>query len=327
MPRSFLLLSFLFPLMLLRGYDPLVLPEAGLPAPIDHTLTDAARNREIPIRIWLPATSDPAPVILFSHGLGGSRKGNPYLGKHWAGRGYVVIFLQHIGSDRSVWEDAPRLERASRLKSAANLKQTLLRFDDVHAVLKALPSVEALSGRIDMDYIGMSGHSYGAGTTQGLSGQRYARGSKTASQIDAALIMSPSLPNRGNPTTAFAKVQIPWFLMTGTKDGSPIRTEMKPETRAKVYDHLPVGDHLLLNLKDAEHYAFGDGNWRKRKRNPNHHKVILAFSTAFWDAHLKENAEAAQWLKGSSAKDLLQTGDVLKIKQPVDETKPDPEEE
>jgi predicted dienelactone hydrolase len=52
-----------------------------------------------------------APVVLFSHGLGGSRTGSVFLGEHWAARGYVAVFLQHPGSDDSIWKDKPWQER------------------------------------------------------------------------------------------------------------------------------------------------------------------------------------------------------------------------
>ena len=58
-----------------------------------------------PIRVYLPAAGTPAPVVLFSHGLGGSREGNAFMGRHWAQRGYVAVFLQHPGSDDGVWMD------------------------------------------------------------------------------------------------------------------------------------------------------------------------------------------------------------------------------
>jgi predicted dienelactone hydrolase len=64
------------------AYDPLKLPEAALSAPLDFTVQDAKRDRALPIRVYLPATTQAAPVVLFSHGLGGSCQNNPYLGKH-----------------------------------------------------------------------------------------------------------------------------------------------------------------------------------------------------------------------------------------------------
>ncbi|MCY2993583.1 MAG: hypothetical protein NTY19_37750 [Planctomycetota bacterium] len=84
------------------GCDPLVVSAASAVPPSDLTVRDPARSRDIPLRVYLPAAKDPAPVVLFSHGLGGSREGCGYLGHHWSARGYVVVFLQHPGSDNSV---------------------------------------------------------------------------------------------------------------------------------------------------------------------------------------------------------------------------------
>ena len=90
------------------NYDPLAVDAAFHPSHVDLTVHDAARNRDIPVRVYLPTNTAPEPVILFSHGLGGSRAGSVFLGEHWAARGYVAVFLQHPGSDDSVWKDEPR---------------------------------------------------------------------------------------------------------------------------------------------------------------------------------------------------------------------------
>ena len=75
----------------------------------------------------------------FSHGLGGNREGSAFLGKHWAARGYIAVFLQHPGSDDSVWKDVPVAQRLAALKVAAGFKDFLLRVQDVPAVLDHEP--------------------------------------------------------------------------------------------------------------------------------------------------------------------------------------------
>ena len=61
------------------GYDPSLGPsrtgrmDSSFHAEVrDLSAHDAARNRDIPVRIYLPSANTPAPVVLFSHGLGGS---------------------------------------------------------------------------------------------------------------------------------------------------------------------------------------------------------------------------------------------------------------
>jgi len=64
-------------------------------------------------------------------------------------------------------------------------------------------------------------------------------------------------------------------------------------------------------LDGAEHSAFGDralpGD--QETRNPNHHRAILALSTAFWDAYLRGDPEARAWLDGEGARAVLEPKD------------------
>ena len=70
---------------------------------------DPARNRTVPVLIRLPPQPGPAPLVLLSHGLGGSRDGLAYLGESLAAAGYVAVHLQHHGSDIGVWQGGARL--------------------------------------------------------------------------------------------------------------------------------------------------------------------------------------------------------------------------
>lgn len=299
-------------------YNPLAVPGQFKAETLDLTVHDAARSRDIPILIYLPAEKTPAPVVLFSHGLGGSRQGSAYLGEHWAARGYVAVFLQHPGSDESVWKDVPKAQRMRALRKAANLRNTLLRLEDVPAALNQLErwnssSGNPLAGRLDMSRVGMSGHSFGAVTTQWVSGQRPCHGKRdfADSRIKAAIMFSPSSPKGGcNPKAAFGGVKIPWMVMTGTKDEVPIGGATVA-SRLAVFDALPPGRKYEVVLYDAEHSAFTDralpGN--SEPRNPNHHRVILALSTAFWDAYLRDDTAAKAWLDGTGPASLLEPQD------------------
>jgi predicted dienelactone hydrolase len=73
-----------------NGYDPLAVDPKFHAQTLDLSVHDAARNRDIPVRIYLPVNGKPEPVVLFSHGLGGSRAGGEYLGEQWAARGYAA---------------------------------------------------------------------------------------------------------------------------------------------------------------------------------------------------------------------------------------------
>jgi len=298
-------------------YDPLLVSEEFKPETVDLAVDDEERERQIPLRVYLPAEDSSAPVVLFSHGLGGSREGCAYLGRHWVARGYVAVFLQHPGSDASVWQAVPPAQRIAAMREVAGVQNFMLRVKDVSAVLDQLvrwnvSKDHALAGRLDLERVGMSGHSFGAVTTQAVSGQAGFRGrfSFTDERIKAAIAFSPSSPRRGDPAQAFGSVKIPWMLMTGTKDLSIIG-DTDLESRLAVFPALPAGGKYELVLHRAEHSAFADraliGD--REKRNPNHHKVILALSTAFWDAWLREDGEAKTWLDGEGPSSVLEEND------------------
>jgi hypothetical protein len=98
--------------------------------------------------------------------------------------------------------------------------------------------------------------------------------------------------------------------MTGTHDGAPIGGQT-PATRREVFPALPKGSKYELVLDGAEHSAFGDRALpgETRPRNPNHHRAVLALSTAFWDAYLRGDSAARAWLDGDTARSVLEAKD------------------
>jgi predicted dienelactone hydrolase len=209
------------------------------------------------------------------------------------------------------------------MRKAAGLDNFMLRVKDIPAVLDQLDrwnqdANHPLAGRLDMKHIGMSGHSFGAVTTQAVSGQTFPLGgnSLTDKRIKAAIAFSPSSPRKGiEPKRAFGSVAIPWMLMTGTKDVAPIG-DQTAESRLAVFEALPPGGKYELVLDKAEHSVFterplpGD----KEKRNPNHRRVILALSTAFWDTYLRSDPAAKAWLDGDGPRSILEPGDKVQKK-------------
>lgn len=306
------------PLNAAAPYDPLAIADEPSIAPLDFTVVDDARSRDILIRVYLPQTTDAAPVILFSHGLGGSRENSSYLGEHWSRRGYAVVFMQHAGSDEEVWRGKPFPERLDALKAAMTTENFRARVADVPAVLDQLTAWNAeaghaLAGRVDLGRVGMCGHSFGAATTQAVAGQTFplAGSAYTDERIKAALIFSPNCPRRGiTPAEAFGSVTVPWMLMTGTRDMAPVG-EQTVESRLEVFPALPPGGKYELVLEGGQHSAFGDRPLpgERLARNPNHRRAILALGTAFWDAHLRESADARAWLDADGPRDVLEEKD------------------
>lgn len=288
---------------------------------------DAARRREVPVKIYLPKDVDrPAPVILFSHGLGGSRNHYAYLGEQWASHGYVSVHLQHIGSDDSLLRDGGQ-PFANLQKAVLNPMNSINRPKDVTFVIDELTRRNAadgpLKGRLDLDRIGMAGHSYGAFTTMAVIGQRFSTVSGRElsgrdPRIKAAIAMSSSATRKGvDPDEAYGGIAIPVFHMTGTLDDSPIGETSAAERRIP-FDHMPGPELYLLTFQDGDHMIFsgrprlpqginlpikgwsGDG-----QRDAAFQELIRESSTAFWDAYLRGDANAKTWLKEGGFKARL----------------------
>jgi len=310
----------------IADYDPLATSPSGnaKPSPpLDLGFPDAKRQRELPVRIYLPFDPAASPVVIFSHGLGGSREGSGYLGRHWSARGYTVVFAQHPGSDESVWKNLPMLRRAAAMRKAASAANLRERIADIVAILDQLETWNnapdhPLAGRMNLKQIAMAGHSFGAVTTQALAGQRYPGFTSLVDpRIKAAIIMSPSGPRTSTISAeqAFRDVATPWLLMTGTRDDSPIG-ESSPESRLVVFPALPPGNKYELVLEGGEHSAFTDHRLPpgKPQRDPRHWNTILALSTAFLDTYLRDDLSAQKWLTGDQAKAALSPGDRWQLK-------------
>ena len=282
----------------------------------DLVITDQSRNRKIPIKIYYPDSAGPFPVILYSHGLGGSRDNKKYLGNYWASHGYVGIFMTHFGSDSSLIDRTKtRREIFQALRKAARSpKAQMDRPQDVTSVINALAGIEKmapqLKGKLEPTRIGVSGHSYGAYTTLASAGAwaGIAREKSNIIVLDkrpaAFLAMSPRAvqPNR-DPQKVFGKITRPMMTMTGSNDTSPITKGMTGKDRLQPFLNMPPGDKYSLWMEDAYHWTFGDGR-SNRTPKPEHHRFIKICSLAFWDAYLKNSEEARRFLKSRTIEKL-----------------------
>ena len=113
--------------------------QAATASVADETWTDSARRRDVPVRVrWPEVDRNGAapPVVLFSHGLGGTREGGTVWGEAWAAAGFVVVHMQHQGSDlAAVRTTATSFSDKAGLRAATGPAQLLARLQDVGFVL------------------------------------------------------------------------------------------------------------------------------------------------------------------------------------------------
>jgi predicted dienelactone hydrolase len=197
---------------------------------VEFPLIPTVAVRDAPLRRGPQAW----PVVLFSHGFGGTRLQSVSYATHLASRGYVVIAADHVG--RSMGDLLPCI--FSPALEGCNL--TGFSSDPGPAGLAAaLAWADAAAegewaGLIDPDTLGVSGHSAGGGSTSTF-GQAELR-------ADALLIMA-----------AGAEVQreVPTLVYVGSCDGIIPASDALPTVST-------LQDGLGASLQGAGHLAFSD---------------------------------------------------------------------
>lgn len=241
----------------------LPMPDAGRYDTHYLEWTDPSRARAVPAKLYLPALSaGPVPLVVFSHGIGGSREGYTYLGKYWASQGVASLHLQHAGSDRSLWTGNP-LTLMSRLQDAARESEAMDRVRDLRFALDRLLA-DRLGARIDSTRIAAAGHSYGANTTLLAAGARVQRGGEALDLSDpriraAVVISAPPFYGETDPQAILRNVQVPTLHITAMADDIRIPGYYSGvQDRTAVFASTGSTRKALAVFKDGSHSIFTD---------------------------------------------------------------------
>jgi predicted dienelactone hydrolase len=238
----------------------------GLPYDVrDLDWHDATRGRAVPVRLYLPQAASaarPVPLLVFSHGIGGSRAGYRYLGSHWAAQGWASLHLQHVGSDRRLWS-GNLFGVFGRLRDAAQEDEALARVHDLRFALDQLLGGEQ-AARFDASRIVAAGHSYGANTTLLAAGARVPRDDAAADlhdpRIRAAIVISAP-PFYGEPRLQpiLAPVRVPSLHVTATEDVIRIPGYYSgADDRLAVFDAIGSTRKALAVFEGGSHSMFTD---------------------------------------------------------------------
>jgi len=305
-------------LLALAGLASLGAAAAG--AVLTEDWTDPARRRVLPVRLRLPQGEGPAPAVVLSHGLGGSREGLGYLGRALAEAGFVVLHLQHPGTDSALWQGRADIGVAL-MAAALDAGQALARLQDgifaLGELLRRAAMPGPLHGRVDPARLAAAGHSYGAWMVQHLVGQRLPGGDHGLRlpdpRLKAGILLSP-IPSRGLPPRfAFGRVAAPLLHVTGTLDNGYIEGT-RPADREIPFHAVSGVPQVLAVLNGATHAAFADEPAAgPRWADPTYHTRTAGLAVAFLRAMLLGDTEAAELLR-SGAPGLLAAGDRLETK-------------
>jgi dienelactone hydrolase len=240
--------------------------ESAEVAALDLDWEDAARKRPVPVRLYLPAGASaarPVPLVVFSHGLGGSRRGYSYLGRYWAAQGYASLHLQHVGSDRSVW-NGNVFSVVGRLQGAAQDEEAIARVRDFRFALDQLLAHPELGAKFDANRIVAAGHSYGANTTLLAVGARVERNGRVIDLADprpkAAILLSvPPFYGESDPAKILAGIKVPTLHVTTTEDVIRVPGYYSgAEDRIAMFEATPGRAKFLAVFEGGSHSIFTD---------------------------------------------------------------------
>ncbi|MDR7121934.1 serine aminopeptidase domain-containing protein [Rheinheimera soli] len=252
---------------------------------------DQSRKRVVPALLFKPAHQKKAKaLIVFSHGLGGSKERYAYLGQYWASQGYASLHVQHDGSDRKVWR-GNRLLLPLRLMDAADASEALARVQDVKFALDKILASE-YAADFDEQNIMMAGHSYGANTSMLLSGAQVEQKGELVSLKDdrikaAILISAPPFYNDQPLDQVLAAVTIPTLHITTTEDEIKVPGYYSsPADRFELYYAMASSYKVLAVFSSGSHNIFS--GWRRSEDVAPQQQVIKAATQALSSAFIEQ---------------------------------------
>jgi predicted dienelactone hydrolase len=240
---------------------------------VEDTVTMGGRT----VVVWQPAKSAVrAPVVIFSHGLGGCPTGSRFMTAGLAARGYYVFAPLHrdAGCLHRVTEPARPKHRLNDPNAWGDLTYAD-RNEDIRAIVAELSTPE-WTHKIDLNQLAVAGHSLGGYTALALAGGWTVM---RLPGVRAVLAFAPyTAPFLAHGT--MGDVVLPVMVQGGALD--PAITT--PIVRAGgAYDELR-GPKFLVEFARAKHLS-----WDNR---PNAaHDAMLAYAAAFLDHFVRGIAE------------------------------------
>jgi predicted dienelactone hydrolase len=290
----------------------------------DVVVPDSKRNKDLHVRVFYPSQPGRYPVILFSHGAGGSQTCCEALTHHWASYGYVTLQPTHDDSFRqrrlsdtrvSAGEDA-RFMQAVRdaLKTPALWESRPV---DISLLIDSLPSLQArfpeLAAKLDTSRVGLAGHSMGSFTSEVIGGAVFDLPGRPATnaadpRVKAILCLSPQGPGQfGLTERSFDEITVPYLGITGSLDSlGPVAS---PTWHRFPFEHSHPGDKYQIMIQGANHMSFISARTLSPSRAPQAQSILdytNSAALAFWDAYLKRDPAAKHYLQSDALEKVSQ---------------------
>lgn len=308
-----------------KGYKLEPGPYAAAEFDLDLTRKDGSK---LPLTIRFPKQPEiehhtPLPLVIFSHGAGGSSDAFPSLTEHLATHGYVVILPTHRDSIKLRRQAGENIRDLSNPSYVIKGVKPFERVEDCTLILDSLATIEASMATkmslpegfkpdrlIDREKMGIAGHSAGAMTAQ-LSIGAKARSLDSLEPRSyaeprfksAVLISGQGTKTRMFTEQSWSEIDRPMLVITGSLD-TVESTRDTPQSRREPFEFAKPGEKYLVYIEGATHSSY-TGNIRPRDRTSKDvgdagmiERVTNSAVHAFLDATLLKLDEARNYLAG-----------------------------
>ncbi|MGK7917054.1 MAG: alpha/beta fold hydrolase [Prochloraceae cyanobacterium] len=249
---------------------------------IRQTTSGLIGNYSFDVDFYLPQNnSQPAPLVIISHGFGGARENFIYLAKHLASHGLAVAIPEHVGSNLTYRQAAFRgklNQLFSPIEYLARPREISFLLDELEGLLEREPQWKK---RINLEQVGIVGHSLGGTTALSLAGAEIntARLEHECKQekinlnisfvvqcratslppinynlrdprIKAAIASNPFGSNLFGPES-LSKIEIPTLMLAGSED------QITPVVQEQIHPFvwLKTSPKYLALLVPGEHFS------------------------------------------------------------------------
>jgi len=247
---------------------------------VSFPLTDAARSRTLEVDVWYPvdpvyeggpksryelaffggveaplALAGPPvskrerfPLVIFSHGNGGTRFQSYFLTEVLASHGFVVVAPDHTGNTL--------LELLAGPSPIPLLEMAVLRIEDVKFLITTMlarnaSAGDAFAGTLDPTRVGVTGHSFGGFTSLGVKAGFLGRVAPDP-RVRAIAPLAPASSVFSD--AALASITVPTLVVGGTLDET---TEIAPES-TRPFELVGSRSAYRAWIEDAGHFSFSN---------------------------------------------------------------------
>ena len=304
------------------------------------TFQNPLRDGDIPFDIYLPNNqlnvAAATPVIVISHGVASGQDAFRYLAQHLTSHGYAVVIPQHYDDNRKYFQFLAGIENPPDPITLISRPQDISRVLDE---LEQLAQTRQGFGQLDLNNVGVLGHSLGGFTVLATAGaelnfeqvrQNCSIEDRDRPSLNPSLLVQCDLAALSeqapfqlrdarikavfalNPLTSLffgeaglAQINIPTLIMASTSD---IVVPAIPE-QIDPYQWLQTEERYLVVLENATHFTFLEGDLSEGAiplpntllgPDPQQARPYLkATSLAFFNRHLMNQTTMDRFLSQS----------------------------